>query len=292
VYTEKYHMEKEPSNPHLESRESMPITMKFDWPTTVEKKLAAGIQSEDYADWDESGQYLVVTDGVTRDVYNQPGASPARSAAIRAAESIGENLHGSACSEAGIQEAFRRANQDVRLLNQEEGLWAEGQHNYLDKDLAGTCAACIMRSPKEFFYGYVGDCRVARISADGNLFITPDQVLAARSDFPKEGTREERAVIIRKQRRNNPSDPHKTYGVLTGEDTALDPKYLHTGHLPYQPGDILIVCSDGVAPFIEKDEQFRQLLVTGSREEIQQYVANPDSPYQNTDEKTLLLHRA
>lgn len=265
----------------------MPTTMALEWSTGVQKKLENGIRSEDYVMKDEQNNYFVVADGVSRDVYKQLGYSPARAAAERATQALLEGLQ----QGESLNEAFHTANRAVKELNQNEGLWGEGNHNYLDRDLAATCLACLVRNGDTFRYGYVGDCRIAHISAEGVLFITPDQVLNARTEFPKEGSREERAVTIRKERRNNPSDSHKTYGVLTGEDVALNPKYLKTGTIQSKPGDVVMVCSDGIAPFIENDEEFRKLLLQGSEEDIRVYAANPDSPYQNTDEKTLILHR-
>lgn len=265
----------------------MSHVMAFEWPTGVQKKLDNGVTSEDYANWNEEKDYFIVADGVSRDVYEQQGYSPARAAAEQATGAMAESLS----QGKGIGEAFQFANEAVREMNKKEGLWGESNHNYLDRDLAGTCVACVVKENSEFRYGYVGDCRIAHISAGGELFITPDQVTEARTEFPKDGTRDERAVTIRRERRNNPSDSHKTYGVLTGEETALDPKYLKTGSIQAELGDVVAVFSDGVAPFIEKDKQFRQLLLSADQEAIRQYVANPESPYQNTDEKTLILYR-
>lgn len=268
----------------------MPKTMVFEWPSSVQKKLENGIQSEDYAVWDEENGYFIVADGVSRDSYDRKGYSPARAAAERAADAMADRLSAGGHEQA-VRESFQMANQAVRELNEDEGLWGEGNNNYLSRDLAGTCAACLVREKDEFRYGYVGDCRIIHVSSSGDLFITPDQVTEARAEFPKEGARDARAVIIRKERRNNPDGPHNTYGVLTGEDAALAPKYLKTGKFQASPGDVVAVCSDGIASFMERDEHFRQLLLSGSQEEIQAHVANPDSPYQNTDEKTLIVYR-
>lgn len=265
-------------------------TLVFEWPTGVQKKLNNGIESEDYVVWNDNCGYWIVADGVTRDVYTQKGYSLAYEAAKRAANAMAGELTVNN-SEQTIKKVFQIANNAVKELNKMEGLWGEGNNNYLDRDLAGTCLACLVRIGGSFFYGYVGDCRIAHLSSNGNLFIVPDQVMAAKAEFPMEVGKVERAVIIREERRNNPSDPHKTYGVLTGEDAALDLKYLKFGSFECKSGDVVVVCSDGVAPFVEKDKQFPQLLLNGSREEIQTHVANLKSAYQNTDEKTLIFCR-
>lgn len=269
----------------------MPKTMVFEWPTSVQKKLENGINSEDCASWDdEDNRFFIVADGVSRDAYDRKGYSVARAAAERAVDAADDRLSTDAHEQA-LKEAFLLANQAVKELNKDTGLWGDGNNDYLDRDLAGTCLACMTREKNLFRYGYVGDCRVAHISSTGNLFITPDQVTEARAQFPKEGERDVRAVTIRKERRNNPESMYKTYGVLTGEDSALDPNYLKLGSFTAEPGDAVMVCSDGIAPFIEQDEEFRQLLLHGNEEAIRSHVDNPDSPYQNTDEKTLVLYR-
>lgn len=290
MYIDNMTMERMGMRSNMERGETMPKILAFEWPTRVEKKLENGIISEDYAAWNEEEGYFIVADGVSRDVYQRKGYSPAREAAELAVKAMAQRFS-SDDREKAIPEAFQQANQAVRRLNEEEGLWGEGNHNYLDHDLAGTCAAALVRGDNEFHFGYVGDCRIVHLSPDGALFITPDQVTEARAEFPKEGTREERAVTIRKERRNNPTDLHRTYGVLTGEEAALDPVYLKTGRLKCKPGDVIAVCSDGVAPFIENDELFRQLLLSGDENTIRQHVTNPDSPHQNKDEKTLILYR-
>lgn len=265
-------------------------TMVLEWPTGIKKKLENGIKSEDYAICDDINGYYIVADGVSRDVYERKGYSLAYTAAEHAAKTMAARLS-MYDTEQSIHEAFQLANRAVKELNEKEGLWGEENNNYLDRDLAGTCLGCLVKRKEFFFYGYVGDCRIIHISSDGNLFITTDQVLEAKAEFPQKGGSDERAVIIRKERRNNPSDPHKTYGALTGENAALNPKYLKFGSYKCRSGDVAGICSDGLATFIEKDKQFRQLLINGSQEEIQAYVANSKSPYQNTDEKTLILYR-
>ncbi|CAN5132639.1 hypothetical protein BH09PAT2_BH09PAT2_04630 [soil metagenome] len=261
----------------------------LEWPTEVKKKQENKIQSEDYAVWNDEHGYYIVADGVSRDVYERKGESIAREAAKRACETMAVRL--STYADGTIQEAFKFANKAVKELNEEQGLWGKGNNNYLDRDLAGACLACLVKKNRKFYYGYIGDCRVAHLSSDEKLDIVPDQVLEAQIEFPKQGAIVERVITIRRERRNNPSTPHKTYGVLTGEDAALYPKYLKFGSYECRPGDVVLVCSDGVGSFVENDKVFSQLLLTGTREKIWEYVADPTSPYHNADEKTLILCR-
>src|SRR3989344_141341 len=227
-------IERIPSNP--ERRENMPKTLVFEIPTTVPKKLERGIMSEDCAEYNEGKGVFVVADGVSRDTYAQDGYSPAREAAEQATHTIASHLIASQEDTQdpfiALREAFQQGNEAVRIVNEKENLWGEGNHDYLERDLAGSCAAALVRGKGFFFYAYVGDCRIFHIPINGELFRNPDQVMEARTEFPNEGSREERGGTIRKERRNKPDSPHKTYGVLTGEDEALNPEYLKTGSFP------------------------------------------------------------
>jgi serine/threonine protein phosphatase PrpC len=263
-------------------------SLLFEWTTRVAKKLNNKITSEDYAAFSDDQGYYIVADGVSRDVYNQKGYSLARDAAERAVNAS-INVFSKQIAPEFIKEAFIKANNAVRQLNIEKGLWGFGNHNYLDRDLVGTCLACLIWVRDTFHYGYIGDCRIANISSNGSFFITPDQVAKAKSEFPQEGPLSQRVITIRKDRRNNPAESHTTYGVLTGEDAALDSNYLGFGSFKPSIDSVTAICSDGVAPFIENNLEFRELLLKGNSKGIQDYIAESVSPYQNTDEKTLIL---
>lgn len=278
--------EQQPEESKIEAEKISSMTFEWESHTPYKK------EGEDSFFMDESRQVFVVTDGVTRSKNEQgeyPYPSPALKASKAAAGAIGESLtlH-EKIDESDISQAFASGNTAVKKLNKKIGLWKN--HNYLDRDLAGTVGSCAVEQDGEILYGYIGDCGVAHISGQGELiWHSDDDVSAARTDFPKpeEVKGNERIIAVRKDFRNNPTAKHKTYGVLTGEDTALS--YVHTGRRPYNPGDVLLVYSDGISPFILEDAAFRSLLLEGDQEKIQQYVAERSSPQKNYDEKTLIL---
>ncbi len=267
--------------------------IKIEWKTKKKEKIKKRILTEDFSIFDNEKEYIVVADGVTRDVYEKYGKSPAYNAAKLAVTSC------ASCfvkpvkdSRKAIKGGFEKANEKIRELNKKENLWGEGNNDYLDRDLAGTCLACILKRENKIFYGYVGDCRIFKVSKDKKLFITKDVVKEAKLKFPKIKDKEKKIVLIRKERRNNPKSPHKTYGVLTGEKEALNKKYFGVGDFSYKKGDIVGVFSDGVAPFVEKDKKFLELLFSGTKKEIKDYVLNLNSPLQNEDEKTLIFFKS
>jgi hypothetical protein len=284
-------MEREPSyHSNQERREQMPSVLAFEWESHIPYKK----EREDALFTDESRSVLVVTDGVTR-LQNEQGKypypSPAHQAAQVAAVAIGKSLtHREQINESAIQEALVEGNQAVKQLNEQLGLWEN--HDYLVRDFAGTVAACSVERDGEILYGYIGDCGVAHLSADGEvLWHSDDDVTTDRPSFPKieEVVKNERFVRVRRDFRNNPSASHPTFGVLTGEETALS--YIKTGHRQFAPEDTLVVFSDGAAPFVLEDIEFRRLLMAGNREVIQRYVDERSSPQNHADEKTLILLR-
>ena len=59
--------------------------------------------------------------------------------------------------------------------------------------------------------------------------------------------------------RNHPDRRFMTYGALTGEASALS--YLKTGSIDLETGDIVVLFSDGIYPFIF-DHWFRHLVAS------------------------------
>lgn len=267
----------------------------FEWEPLFRNKTA----SEDALFTNRSAGVLVVADGVTRgidrpeDAYPDP--SPARLAAHAAAQSIGERLSGARRAHRvtvdDVSEALRAGNSAVRALNETLGFW--GNHNYLDRDLAGTVAAGAVVQESEVVFGYIGDCGIAFLSPAGDVaWRSDDDVAAARPYFPTIAAvgREERFVRVRRDFRNNPTAPYPTFGVLTGEETALP--YIKTGRRDFSPGEAVAIYSDGMAGFIYDDADFRNLLVSGRPAEIRRSVADRSSAKQHPDDKTLIIARA
>jgi hypothetical protein len=267
----------------------------FTWPT----QGADAHLREDAHFIDAKNGVFVVADGVTRDRDEQgiyPYPSPAAGAALAAAENIGRALllmheGGTLITKQEMAAAFESGNGAVRAYSTDSGFW--DNHDYLLRDLPGAVASALtMLDDATFTWGYIGDCGAARIRSNGQVrWHTPDDVTDVRQHFPKadEMSRSERNMLIRQNFRNKPGAGHPTYGVLTGEEEAL--RYVKTGIRSYDPGDLELVYSDGIAPFIFNDATFRQLLVHGSELEIYQHVADRSSATQHADEKTLIVVR-
>lgn len=252
-------------------------------------------ESEDAAFINEKRRLLVAADGVSRGPFDDkskyPYPSPARKAAKIAVDKMGEHLSQiDDVTPEDMLDAVRKANEAIRELNRDLGLWENT--DYLTNDLAGTVIASAVQKDSEMVYTFMGDSRVALIGQDGQLkWVSEDEITPIRGHFPKKedvGVTE-RFVQVRRDFRNNPSAPHPTYGVLTGEDSALE--YVRTGSIEYVPGDVLIAYTDGVTPFIHEDDDFRKLVISGNMEEINRYMGDRSTTEKNADDKTLLVCR-
>lgn len=232
---------------------------------------------------------MVAADGVTRGPHNNepyPSPSPAAlaaQAAVRAMAKFLADHHES--NELAIAGAFIAGNQAVGHLNAELGLFQSC--DYLAKDLAGTVAACAVAEGDLAYYGFIGDCGVAKLTSRGAVnWQTADEVTPVRKHFPdaKKVGLEERYRVVRRDFRNKPGAPHPTYGVMTGEREALT--YVRSGQTSLDKGERLLVYTDGVTPYLN-DGRFCQMLLDRPPIELEEYVA--DNPL-NNDDKTLLMY--
>jgi hypothetical protein len=276
-----------------EPTEKLPPVITLEWNSHIPYKK----EREDSLLVDETNHVFVVADGVSRtknekDEYPYP--SPARMASRVAADAMGQAL----ADGKEMKQTFADGNAAVKKLNEKLGLW--DNHDYWVNDFAGTVGAVVVERDGKTEYGYIGDCGVAHISATGELlWHSDDDVEAARVGFPKMEHRpafapstqevKDRFIKVRKDFRNNPKADYKTFGVLTGEDAALE--YVKTGSLETKPGELVVVYSDGILPFILKDPVFRGLLLKGDQEEIRQYIDERSSQETHYDEKTVIILR-
>lgn len=250
-----------------------------------------GKPSEDAFFTDEQHTVFAVADGVTRRGYqgDYPQPSPARLAAEQVVNDFAQTLPAlKENNEVDFKVAWKSANQRVRQLNQELGLW--DHCDYWANDFAGAVASCLVLTADTFRYGFIGDCGVAQLAASGELvWHTPNEVHHIEPYvIPDEASKHtDKLLAWRKEYRNNPTAAHPTYGVLTGEDTALE--YVRTGTRSVNAGEVLAVYSDGIEPFLYHDATFRKLAAQLRSAEIKKYVEERSTPERNGDEKTLLL---
>lgn len=154
-----------------------------------------------------------------------------------------------------IGQAFNLANKRIKELNQNEGITEK--LDYLVYDYFDTVGIAGLIVKDILHYGYVGDCGLAIFDQNDNLkFQTKDQVLPVLEraskvyknwkGFPKE----KRAVIMRREFRNNPSG--EGYGSFTGEQGVK--KYYLIDSLALRPKELVVFYSDGFSNYFQFPE--------------------------------------
>jgi hypothetical protein len=240
---------------------------------------------ESYSFHPDTGAFSVA-DGVTRDpmeffqdgflgklkfTFNYPRPSPAKIAAnifcqtfpvvIRDFRTIDEKT---------VRQAFQESNTRIRDWNNENIPYID----YVTNDYAGCVASAAVQKSGVLTWGFITDCGVAVFDNNGELrFRTPSEDPHRLDSYvwqdpylkEKSWNHPEARARIRSNYRNNPSEPH-SFGVLTGQEEAMS--YVRTGTQETNPGDYLLVYSDGLEPVIFSGE-FSDKLRQGDTEGLE-----------------------
>lgn len=160
-------------------------------------------------------------------------------AAAIAQEGIRKNLNrleGGQVAEA-LPAAIRLANQEIYRRKEEDALL---------KDMA-CVLTLVVADPEnnQFYYAHVGDTRLYLLRDGALVKITRDQSFVG---FLEESGRLTETEAMRHPKRN---EINQALGL---EDTdSLRDDFIETGHSPFLPGDILLLCSDGLTDRIGKE---------------------------------------
>ncbi len=214
----------------------------------------------------------VVVDGITRDCRNgkpvqkdlkgaintflfYPRPSPAAVAANLAGEAIHTRLNSCSVREMTqgvMREAFREGNDAVKSFNRDNF----SHYDFVVNDLAGCVASAFFRDLERVIWGYITDCGVAAFHVDGEMFFQtesegPDKYSKHFKEHPEAtglSWKDARfRELVRKEFRNNPSNPH-AYGALTGQRETL--LYVRVGEIAVLPSDTVVAYSDGLEPVV------------------------------------------
>jgi len=187
---------------------------------------------------------FAVADGVTRTLYgeNLPTAALASHIFCRYVATCVVNGK-------SMIESFKIANAAIRGLNEEYGITPDTV-NYLDRDYISCVgvAACLLKGGSCLSYGYIGDCGIMIFDAVGMPVFVSENSLAQLEQIRNLWgyADEQKTLFWRKELRNNPGRRGLTFGALTGESAALF--YVKTGIVEIQPGDTIVLFSDGIYP--------------------------------------------
>ncbi len=225
--------------------------------------------NEDWLCADRANGVFAVADGVSRSRVN--GVYPALSAVHAAARfcdrttSALAKISVSVEREESFYNAFLYANLAIAECNHAYGITADTV-DYLHNDYL-ACVGIAGRFnyfyPQRFEYGYLGDCGLFVYDKDYFPKFLSQDLIGVLEKFRGEWgfqTKDEESIFWRMKLRNRPGSSHMSYGALTGELAALS--YLKTGYVDLCPGDVGILFSDGIYPFLFNRE-FRARIANG-----------------------------
>jgi len=171
-----------------------------------------------------------------------------------------------------IKEAFNRANEKIKILNEKYGI--DKKMNYVEYDWFDTVGVAGIIAKNTLSYGFVGDCGLAIFDRNNKKkFQTKDMVLPAIKRFRKtykdykKLLPSSQTIIIHKDFRNNPNK--KGYGSFTGEPTVQN--YYKIGSKKLEKGDLIVFYSDGFFELL-KDKDFIKILREKNRQKLDALV--------------------
>lgn len=203
---------------------------------TAKNTRYADKPNEDYFFFDEALGFAMILDGVSRDREN--GIYPNPSPACRACNAFAD------AAQTVLLKKSDAAPMDLLKAAAYAGNGAVAAANagFPSTFLPGTVGVLALFSAGKLYYAYIGDSNGILVSNGALLYFTAPQtaeVHRRRKEFTSD---EIRTAIC-----NNPSHPCG-YGVWNGMPSAAE--FLRVGELPLSAGDTVLLCSDGIDPFL------------------------------------------
>ncbi len=180
------------------------------------------------------------------------GYSGGEVAAALAKESILEHFSRSITNiPSMMHEAVLKANERIHAEKQEVK-----QHESMACVLT---LAVVDIENNEFHYIHVGDTRLYLLRDSSLVKLTKDQSFVG---FLEDSGRLTEDAAMRHPKRN---EINKALGF--GGEVKTDKDYLETGHSPFLPGDIILLCSDGLTDMVNRQDITSILINESSLEE-------------------------
>jgi len=152
---------------------------------------------------------------------------------------------------AGMITAIRQASRKIYQRRQQE--------KELDSMACVTTLAIADVENNQFYYAHVGDTRLYLLR-DGSLVkISKDHSFVG---FLEDSGRLSESAAMSHPKRN---EINKALGFDTLIET--DDEYIETGKSPFLPGDVLLLCSDGLTDMVDKNTMTDILTQNGSLED-------------------------
>lgn len=149
-----------------------------------------------------------------------------------------------------MQAAFAEANDQIlaaKKLNKD----------HEDMACVMTLALVDMKS-NQLYYAHVGDTRLYLLRDDSLIKISKDQSFVG---FMEDSGRLTEAQAMQHPKRN---EINKALGFAG--NIGIQEDYVETGHSPFLPGDMVLLCSDGLSDMVNKQQITDLLLKAGDLE--------------------------
>jgi PPM family protein phosphatase len=113
--------------------------------------------------------------------------------------------------------------------------------------------ALVDASSNQFYYAHVGDTRLYLFRDNSLVKLTKDQSFV--------GFLEDSGRISEKEAMSHPKRNEINKALGFDPQIALQPDYIETGSSPFLPGDLLLLCSDGLTDLV--DSQYITAILSG-----------------------------
>lgn len=137
-----------------------------------------------------------------------------------------------------MREAIADANDQILLEKQ--------QHKDLEDTACVLTLALIDLGKNQFYYAHVGDTRLYLLRDRSLIKISKDQSFVG---FMEDSGRLTEEQAMKHPKRN---EINKALGFLSNITAQED--YIETGHSPFLPGDLLLLCSDGLSDMVNRHD--------------------------------------
>lgn len=150
-----------------------------------------------------------------------------------------------------MQAAFAEANDQILAAKQ------------LNKDQEDM--ACVMTmalvdlKSNQFYYAHVGDTRLYLLRDDSLIKISKDQSFV--------GFMEDSGRLTEEQAMQHPKRNEINKALGFAGNIGIQEDYVETGHSPFLPGDMILLCSDGLSDLVNKQHITDILLKGGDLEQ-------------------------
>lgn len=215
--------------------------MKCRFKGITDPGLVRSVNQDDYY-IDPDGRYFIVADGMG----GHAGGQEASQIATQAISSfLDEHWNSREGSQVLLEKAFDKANQAI----------IQDQSTHPERSDMGTTAVVVMFRKQQFWCAHVGDSRLYRVRSPKLEQITEDHTWVGRAMKAGDLTPEQARM-------------HPWRHVLSQCLGRKDLRHIEVQSLDVQPGDKLLLCSDGLTEELADDSIAEYLQSSSSYDNV------------------------